>query len=240
MTIKVLVNGANGRMGSTTVSSISQETDLQLVGQTQRGDNLATAIQQTGADVVIDFTTPQAVFENTKTIISNKARPVIGTTGLSLKQIKELEQQCQQQQLGAIIAPNFSIAAILMMKYAQDAAKYLSNVEIIEIHHPHKKDMPSGTALKTAELIAENKSTENINNDTHPAHGFLHKGIHIHALRLPGYHSKQTVNFGNASESLIIEHESKDPKAFMPGVFLSCRKVMELQQLIYGLDNVIG
>ena len=217
--IKVIINGASGKMGKTAVSAITQEKDLQLVASTARNDDLFSVIQKTHADVVIDFTRPDCVFENTKIIIEAGARPVIGTTGFSDNAIEEITTLCKTKKRGAIIAPNFSIGAILMMRYAQNAAKYFSEVEIIEYHHPEKLDAPSGTAKKTAELIG--------------------KKMQIHSVRLPGIFSEQDVIFSTAGERLLIRHAATDRSAMMPGLFLCCRKVMELNHLIYGMEKLI-
>src|SRR3990167_1356875 len=145
--IKIIINGANGKMGRTTVAAIANEKDLQLVATTSNGDDLISIIKKNKADAVIDWTTPASVFDNTKKIIEAGARPVIGTTGLTSEQIKILSEQCVQKKIGGIIAPNFSLGAILMMKYAQDAAKYFNDVEIIEYHHPKKKYSDSFCAI---------------------------------------------------------------------------------------------
>lgn len=244
MTINILINGAFGKMGRTTITSIANEKDLQLVAQTTRGDDLAKAIKQHHADVVVDFTTPNTVFENTKIIIGSGARAVIGTSGLTTEQIKTLSQLCDTKKIGCIIAPNFSIGAILLMKYAQDAANYFPDVEIIESHHPKKLDAPSGTAKKTAELIAKNKLhpntsasiDETLNNNA--SRGLSHCGIPIHAIRTSGIFADIQIIFGNHSETLTLNHHASDRNAMMPGVFLCCRKVMGINQLLYGMENL--
>ncbi len=229
MAIKVLVSGANGKMGSTSVGAISQSSDFELVAKTSREDNLAETIRESGAEVVVDFTTPEAVFENAKIIIANHAHPVIGTTGLTEQQISELTKQCQQQSLGGIIAPNFSLSAVLMMRYAEDAAKYFNDVEIIEMHHPQKKDAPSGTAIKTAAMIKK----------AYAARGKPHHNVPIHSVRLPGMVAHQAVIFGGTDETLTIRNDSIHRNCFMPGLLLACRKVTQLNHLIYGLDNLL-
>jgi len=222
--IKIIVNGANGKMGRTTITAIANEKDLQLVAALNRGDDLIAAIKKNKADIVIDWTTPDAVFDNTRKIIDAGARPVIGTTGLTSEQIKIVSEQCAAKKIGGIIAPNFSVGAVLMMKYAQDAAKYFNDVEIIEYHHTHKKDAPSGTAKKTVELISK----------THHQ-----KNIPIHSVRLPGIFANQEVIFGGNNETLTLQHNAIDRNAMMPGLFLCCRKVMELNQLIYGMEGFL-
>lgn len=243
--INVIVNGAQGRMGSTTVAAIVAEKDLQLVASLGRNDDLAASIKKNHADIVIDWTLPASVFDNAQKIIHAGARPIIGTTGLSTEQIKVLTQQCEAKKIGGIIAPNFSIGAILMMRYAQDAAKYFPDVEIIEYHHPKKLDAPSGTAKKTAELIAQVKKEKNtsaaidiaLSNKT--ARGEDNHGIPIHAVRLNGIFASQQVIFGGQGETFMIQDQVIDRHAMMPGLFLCCRKVMSLDHLVFGMDQFI-
>ncbi len=226
MAIRVLINGSDGRMGQQVVKSIINEHDLELVGSLGRGNNLAEEIKKTKAEVVIDFTRPDVVFKNTQTILEAGARPVIGTTGLLQSQIKQLEQECSKLQRGGIIAPNFSLGAVLMMKYAQEIAKYFPQVEIIEMHHDGKLDSPSGTAILSAELIAA-------------ARGGMAKKVPIHSVRLKGLVAHQQIIFGGVGETLTIKHDSIDRECFMPGVMLACRKVMELDYLVYGLEHLM-
>ncbi len=244
MTIKVLINGAFGRMGQITVKAIDAHQGLKLVGQTGKEYDLKTSIKDSGADVVIDFTNPDSVFANTNAIIEAGARPVIGTTGLKPDQIRTLQEKCASVKLGGIIAPNFSLGAVLMMKHAKEIAKYMPHVEIIELHHDGKVDSPSGTALRTAELISEANSLVNkpakTSKETVPgARGANYRGIPIHAVRLPGFLAHQEVIFGDTGESLTIRHDSIDRQCFMPGICLACEKVMELDHLVYGLENIL-
>jgi 4-hydroxy-tetrahydrodipicolinate reductase len=238
--IKVIVNGAQGKMGETVVTSIKEQSDLQLVAAADHQDDIAEMIQKHQANVVIDFTAPNTIFEQAQTIIANNARPVIGTTGLTLEQIDTLKKQCQEKSLGGIIAPNFSLTAVLMMRYARDAAQYFPQAEIIEMHHPQKLDAPSGTAKKTAELMNEARQTVT-ESQPHQAvsRGENYHGITIHSVRLPGLIAHQKVLFGGEGETLEIKQDSLSRQCFMPGVFLACRKVMELNELIYGLDNIL-
>lgn len=242
MTIRVLVNGAFGKMGQEVVKAIQQETNFQLVGQTGSKDNLAASINSSSADIVIDFTSPHVVFENTLTILSTNARPVIGTTGLASQQITELTQRASELKRGGIIAPNFSIGALLMMQFAQRAAKFYKDVEIIEAHHPGKLDAPSGTAIKTAEMIAANRppnATLSFRETIPGSRGASYQGIPIHAIRLPGIVARQEVIFGGKGETLSICDNTSHREAFMPGVILGCKKVMELDHLVYGLEKVL-
>jgi len=244
MSIRVLVNGSQGRMGQEAVQAITDAQDLTLVGQTTQGDDLVSAIQSTRAQVVVDFTSADTVFANSKTIIEANTHPVIGTSGLLPAQVEELQRWCADKQLGGLIAPNFSIGAVLMMKYAQDAARYLGQVEIIELHHAGKQDSPSGTSMKTAEMIAETRCQQEIpatpQHETIPgARGAIHQGVPIHAVRLPGLVAHQTVVFGGDSETLTLRHDSLHRRSFMPGVCLACRQVVGLKELVYGLEHIL-
>ena len=198
--IKVIVNGANGRMGLATVAAIEADPDLELVGKATRGDDLRSLIQSSGAQVVVDFTTAEVVHETALAIIESGVCPVIGTSGLQEGQVRELQGLAREKRIGGVVAPNFALGAVLMMKYAQDAAQYLPDVEIIELHHNGKIDSPSGTAVRTAELIAANKGPSSSRADSKEtlkgARGAEFDGIHIHAVRLPGLIAHQRVIFG--------------------------------------------
>lgn len=244
MPIKVLVNGAFGRMGQMTTKAISSHPGLELVGQTGREYDLKKSIKDSGAQVVVDFTDTDSVFTNTVAIIEAGARPVIGTSGLMAEQITQLQKLCADAKRGGIVAPNFSLGAVLMMKYAKEIAKYMSHVEIIEMHHNGKLDSPSGTAMRTAELIAENCKTINENTiETREtvagARGANYHGIPIHAIRLPGLLAHQQIIFGDTGETLTLRHDSIDRLCFMPGVCVACEKVMTLDRLIYGLEEIL-
>ena len=153
--IRVLVNGAKGLMGQEVVKAVTAAADLELVDQTDLGDDLTARIKASQAQAVVDFTTAAVAFENTRKILEAGVHPVVGTSGLLAEQVAELQQLAEDKGIGGLIAPNFAIGAVLLMKYAQDAAKYLPDVEVIELHHNRKADAPSGTAVKTAQLIAE-------------------------------------------------------------------------------------
>ncbi len=239
MGIAVIVNGAAGKMGRIAVSAINSASEFTLVAETDHLDNLSQIIERHQAAIVIDFTTPHAVFQNAQTIINAGARPVIGTTGLTLEQIEILKEMCASNHLGGIIAPNFSLGALLMMRFAQEAAKYFPNVEIIEMHHPQKLDSPSGTAVKTAQMISASRDAALADPIKEaPARGENHSGIQIHSVRLPGFYSHQTVVFGGMGEGLSICHQGIDRQCCIPGIIQACRKVMHLDHLVYGLENL--
>ncbi len=243
MTAIVIVNGALGKMGVLACEAIERHPQFILAAALGKHDNLDNVINQTHANIVIDLTRADSVYTNAATIIKHGIHPVIGTTGLSDEQIKDLQHQCDIQQLGGIIVPNFSISAVLMMHCAALCARFQSEVEIIEIHHQNKQDSPSGTAIKTADLIAaarmqpknhlENKAS------IPGARGATYKDINIHSLRLPGVVAKQEVIFGNTGETLSIAHECTDRSAYMPGLILACERVQHLKTLQYGLEKII-
>lgn len=247
--VKVLVNGYQGRMGREAVKAIEAADGLALVGQTGLGDDLVEQIQHSGAEVVVDLTVATAVFENVSHIIEAGAHAVVGTSGLLPEQLKVLEQRCLEKKVGCIVAPNFSLGAVLMMKAAKEMAKRFEYAEIIEMHHHQKQDAPSGTAVKTAEMIAEHLGSEVGQSDIPAAaeskellpgsRGAVHQGVPIHAVRLPGMVAHQTVLFGGYHESLQIRHDSLDRRCFMPGVLLACREVMGVEGLVYGLENLL-
>ncbi|MDD5594281.1 MAG: 4-hydroxy-tetrahydrodipicolinate reductase, partial [Candidatus Margulisbacteria bacterium] len=195
--IKVIVNGAKGKMGQETVKAIQKESDLTLVGQTDIGDDLAQTIRDSGAEVVVDFTNPQSVMGNIRIILENGAHGVIGTTGTTEKEMRDVKALTDKHKVNCLIAPNFAIGAVLMMQFAQEAIKYMPNAEIIEFHHETKVDKPSGTALRTAHLLG--------------------KEVPIHSVRLPGLVAHQEVIFGGLGQTLTIRHDSISRESFMPG-----------------------
>lgn len=244
MTTRILINGAHGKMGQATVNAFKNLPEFLIVGETGRTHSLAEEIKKTQPDIVIELTHAAVVFQNTQTIISAGVHPVIGASGLVKEQIDLLQKQCAEQQLGGIIAPNFSIAAILMMKCAKEIVKYFPAVEIIETHHAGKLDSPSGTAIKTAEMLAEARlqkpnALQNTRDIIPGARGAIHQDIPIHSLRLPGVVAQQEVIFGGLGETLTIRHETIDRQCFMPGVILSCQKVRQLTRLVYGLEHLL-
>ena len=237
--VNVIVNGARGRMGSEAVKAISNDSQLALVGECDFGEDLSQLIKSTNADL----TAASAGFLNTQIILNAGARPVIGTSGFQLDQVKALQNLANEKQLGGLIAPNFSIGAVLMMKFAEQAAKYLPDAEVIEAHSTQKEESPSGTALRTAELIsaARLKSTAICSNkELLPgARGAELHNVKLHSIRLPGVVAQQTVFFGGLSETLKIEHNSQHRESFMPGICLACREVVKKSELFYGLEHLM-
>ncbi|MBR0261394.1 MAG: 4-hydroxy-tetrahydrodipicolinate reductase [Selenomonadaceae bacterium] len=252
--IKVLVNGALGRMGRTVCGAVKADSELELVGAVDAFEgeidgmkvetNLDAALKKFLPDVMVDFTRPDVVFQNVMIALENKVSPVVGTTGLSDDAKEKIRELAEKNQTPAFIAPNFALGAVLMMLTAQKIAKYMPDVEIIELHHDKKLDAPSGTAELTAKMISEVRPPH---KQGHPdeeerlAHvrGADFDGIRIHSIRLPGYVAHQEVIFGGLGQTLTIRHDSTGRDSFMPGVVLACKKVRNLRGLTVGLDKIL-
>jgi 4-hydroxy-tetrahydrodipicolinate reductase len=242
--IAVIVNGAKGRMGREAVRAVEAQADLSLVAQTDLGDDLAVTVRETGARVVVDFTQPHVAVENTKKILQSGAHPVVGTTGFTREDIANLTQMASDLGRGGLIAPNFAIGAVLLMRFAAEAARYFPSVEVIELHHDQKLDAPSGTAIKTVELIRAAQPTK---CEPHPeetetlpgARGARYLGVPIHSVRLPGYVAHEEVLLGGPGQVLTLRHDSLSRESFMPGVILAIRKVVHLKELVYGLETLL-
>ncbi len=259
MTKKVLIAGFTGSMGQKAVNLVNSLPYFEISAgfspvaeQNQAKYHLPKDAQiftklediPTGvADIWVDFTTPQAVYPNTKYALEHGISPVIGTSGLSDKQEQELKQIAQEKHVGGLIAPNFGMSAVLLMKFAQEAAKYFPDVEIIEMHHADKKDAPSGTALATAKLIAKNRPAHQTSPDEietlKNVRGGDYQGIKIHSVRLPGYIAHEQVLFGGKGEALTIRQDSFDRESFMSGVKVALGKVSDLDHLVIGLENIL-
>lgn len=239
---RVIINGALGKMGTLACEILEKQDDFEIVGRLTKQDDLASAIKDTKAHIVIELTRADCVYQNSLIIINQGARPVIGASGLIESQVAELSALCQSETRGGVIAPNFSIGAILMMMFSAKAAEYFSEIEIIEAHHQQKLDAPSGTALKTAEMIAKakkkSKNSLELKEIIHGVRGGIHHGINIHSIRLPGVLAHQQVIFGSAGETFTLSHNTIDRTCFMPGILLACQKVMALDHLVYGLEHL--
>ncbi|OUS77668.1 4-hydroxy-tetrahydrodipicolinate reductase [Paenibacillus sp. MY03] len=262
--IKVAVIGAAGRMGREVVKMVLEDETLQLVAAVSPSSGpvdaatfagkpncgvivsatLDEALSSAKADVLVDFTVPQAAYGNTKTAIEYGVRPIIGTTGFTPEQIVELDELCKSKGIGGLIAPNFSIGAILMMKFAAQASKYMPHVEIIEYHGDQKLDAPSGTSIKTAELISQVREELRQGNPKEEetiegSRGGYYNGFRIHSVRLPGVFAQQEVIFGGYGQTLKIRHDSYDRAGYMPGVNVAVKKVMTYAGLIYGFEHIM-
>jgi 4-hydroxy-tetrahydrodipicolinate reductase len=241
--IKVGVLGARGRMGSEVVKAVTEAPDLELVAALDLGDSL-DALLTNGAQVVVDFTTPDSVMANLEFLIANNIHAVIGTTGFDDARIAKLKSLLASSTSGVLIAPNFAIGAVLMMEFATKAAKYFESAEIIELHHPNKVDAPSGTAARTAELMSKSRKEAGLapmpdatSTSLDGARGATVGDIPVHSVRLRGLVAHQEVLLGGIGETLSIRHDSIDRVGFMPGVLLGVRQVVTHSGLTFGLEN---
>lgn len=260
----MVVVGACGRMGLEVVRAVASQEDMELVGAVDvvnvgedihclaglepRGvvvvSDLSECLRTSGATHAVDFTTPAVVKKNVVTTLNAGVRPVVGTTGLSQTDIAELQELSESLGIGGVIAPNFAVGAALMMKFAAEASKYFRSVEIIELHHDKKLDAPSGTAIRTAEMIlgAGRKPLTTGVRETESlagARGGVIEGIRIHSVRLPGLIAHQEVILGDEGQILTIRHDSMSRVSFMPGVLLAIRRVTGLTKLVYGMENLL-
>ncbi len=247
MTIRVGVCGAAGRMGAQVCVAVELAGDLELVARIDEDDDKA-ALVAAGAEVVVDFTNPSAVMDNVRYCIANDINVVIGTSGFTSDKIAELELLLSDRpSVGVLIAPNFGIAAVLMMRFAAQAASYFESAEIIELHHPNKVDAPSGTARRTAELIADARRAAGSNpmpdattDEVAGARGANIDGVHVHSARVLGMIAHQEVIFGGPGEVLTIRHDSMNRESFMPGVLLGVRQISANPGLTVGLEHFMN
>lgn len=259
----VIVNGACGRMGQAVLKAVQEADGLELVGAVDiKGGadtgslvglpangilvetDLEALLARKKPEVMVDFTRPDVVFGNVMTALAYKTSPVVGTTGLSDEQKAEIAKAAEENDTPAFIAPNFAIGAVLLMVMSRQAAKYMPDVEIIELHHDKKLDAPSGTAIQTAAMIAEVRKAHKQGNPDEfekleGARGADYEGMHIHSVRLPGYVAHQEVIFGGLGQTLTIRHDSMNRESFMPGVVLAAKKVRSLKGLTVGLDKLL-
>ena len=274
-TTPVLVSGALGRMGSEVVNSVLNSSDCELVAaidtnKKNNGENISQLLNLKKSDVLVsndlegslcsisqdyrnekikpvlvDFTHPDSVFENTRSAIAYGISPVVGTTGLTPSQINDLAIFAQKANIGCAIIPNFSVGMVLLQQAASVAAKFYDNIELIEMHHNQKADSPSGTCIKTAEMIEEypKKYNQNLVKETESLKGVRggvrDSGLNIHSIRLPGLLAHQVVIMGSPGETYTIKHDTIDRKAYMPGVLQAIRKIGKFDSLIYGLEKLI-
>ncbi len=250
--IRVLIRGHRGRMGSLVQNAVEGENDLLFVGGAARNDDLSALIKDSRCDVLVDFTAPESVFSGVRIALDHRVSPVIGTSGISPSAIREIESACATRRIGALLAPNFSLGAVILMSLCRIASKRLGKAEIIEMHHDKKVDAPSQTASRTAELIAEqlggagakrdksNDPEENPEEErVQGVRGGRVAGIPVHSVRLPGLLAHQEVIFGAEGQTLTLRHDTYDRTAFMPGVLLAIRSVQGLDGLVVGLESLL-
>lgn len=237
----VAVLGAKGRMGSEVIRAVTAAADLEVGPAYDVGDMLDLA----GVDVAVDFTHPSAVMDNLRACIDAGVHAVVGTTGFDAARLDTLRTWLEGSSVGVLVAPNFGIAAVLMMRFAAQAAPYFDSVEIVELHHPGKADAPSGTARRTAELVGQARAgmpampdatTESLDG----ARGALVDGVRVHAVRMAGMVAHQEVILGGEGETLTLRHDSYDRASFMPGVLLGVRQIGTRPGLTVGLDALLS
>jgi 4-hydroxy-tetrahydrodipicolinate reductase len=242
--INVAVLGARGRMGSEVVKAVEATEGLALVAAFDLGDSL-DQLKDSAVNVVVDFTTPDSVMSNLEFLINNGINVVVGTTGFDDAKLATVKGWlAQNPSVGVLVAPNFAIGAVLMMEFAEKAARYFESAEIIELHHPAKVDAPSGTAARTAELMSAARKDAGLGampdattTALDGARGALVGGIPVHSVRARGLVAHQEVLFGGLGETLTIRHDSIDRAGFMPGVILGVRKIVNTPGLTHGLDK---
>lgn len=261
--IKVAVCGACGRMGQEVCRTVWAHPEMALVagidvknegadiGEIASGEkwgvkcytSIQKAIEETNPEVIVDFTHPRSVMENVRTYLKNKVHAVVGTTGITEKNLKEIEELCRENEVNAVVAPNFALGAVLMMKMAEIAAKFFPHVEIIELHHEKKVDAPSGTSLKTAEMLSSiiGEEVREPKEESLPGvRGGKAGKVRVHSVRLPGLVAHQEVIFGGQGQTLTIRHDSMDRTSFMPGVVRAILEVRKRPGLTYGLEKILG
>ncbi|MER0074003.1 4-hydroxy-tetrahydrodipicolinate reductase [Corynebacterium sp. KPL3739] len=247
MAIKVGVLGAQGRVGKAIVEGVHAEDDLELVAEISRGDDLQHLVDN-HAEVIVDFTQPDSVMGNLEFCIANGIHCVVGTTGFDKERLDQVEQWTRQEGAGnVLIAPNFAISAVMTMVLAKQAAKFFETAEVVEFHHPTKLDAPSGTAIHTAEAIAQARRDAELGEmpdatekSLEGARGANVDGIPVHAVRTRGMVAHEEVIFGAQGQSLTFRQDSYDRSSFTPGVLVGVREIAQHPGLVVGLDKYLG
>ena len=245
--IKVGVLGATGKVGSAVVAGVEKADDLQLAAKVSAGDSLQVLVDE-GVDVIVDFTTPNAVMDNLEFCINNGIHCVVGTTGFDDERYQKVRDWCAANEgVGVLIAPNFAISAVLTMAFARQAAPFFESAEVVELHHPYKLDAPSGTAVKTAQGIADARKEAGLTempDATEQAldgsRGASVDGVPVHAVRMQGMVAHEEVIFGTTEQSLTIRQDSYGRESFVPGVLTGVREVANRPGLTIGLDAYLG
>ncbi|MFF3640822.1 4-hydroxy-tetrahydrodipicolinate reductase [Streptomyces sp. NPDC002564] len=244
--LRVAVIGAKGRIGSEAVKAVEAADDMELVAALGRGDSLETLVEA-GAQVAVELTHPDSVMDNLDHCVRHGIHAVVGTTGWTDERLARLRGALAESPgTGVLIAPNFSIGAVLTMKFAQIAAPYFESVEVVELHHPNKADAPSGTATRTAQLIAEARreagtapQPDATTTALDGARGADVDGVPVHSVRLRGLLAHQEVLLGGEGETLTVRHDSLHHSSFMPGILLGARRVVSTPGLTFGLENFL-
>lgn len=261
---KVVLTGVSGKMGKAILDGIINEPDIDVVGAVDIKmlgkdigfltgeepkniyiqEDLEQVFKESKPQIMIDFTNPQAVMKNIRTALTNRVAAVVGTTGLTNHDIEELHILTEKYRTPVFLAPNFALGAVLMMKFAKEASKYFPHVEVIEKHHDQKMDAPSGTAIKTLEMIAEERNfiEQGASHEFEKiagSRGGNFQGMRVHSVRLPGLVAHQEVIFGGEGQTLTIKHDSLSRESFVPGVLLAIRNIMGMRGVVYGLEKLL-
>jgi 4-hydroxy-tetrahydrodipicolinate reductase len=240
---RVLVIGARGRIGSLVAKGVSAAEDLELAGAVDLGDDLDAALATVRAEVAVDFTTPRCVFDNISSVLRHRVHAVVGTTGMDEDQLARLDALAREHDVACLVAPNFALGAVLMMRFAEEAARFYPWVEVVERHHEKKLDAPSGTASETARRIARSRKErpgEVTERESAPgARGGRVEEVAVHSMRLPGSIAHQEVWFGGPGETLVIRHDTVDREVFVPGVLLAVRRIHGFRGLVRGLEPLL-
>ncbi len=244
--IRVALAGHRGKVGSILVPALQNESDIEYVGGIGHGDDLAAFLHEKRPRVLVDFTRPAEALHIALASVAAGASPVVGTSGLSADAVDKLETACKEKGLGGIIAPNFAVGAVLMMHLAEIAAPHFEAAEVIELHHAGKLDAPSGTALSTARRLAAKRggspfSHRKAEKETLAGtRGGEEGNVAVHSVRLPGFVADQEVIFGLPGQTLTIAHRTTSREAYLPGVLLAIRRVVESTRFYRGLDQLLG
>jgi 4-hydroxy-tetrahydrodipicolinate reductase len=247
MAIQVGVLGAYGRMGAAASAAVEAAEDLDLVARLGSGDE-RSALTDAGTQVAVDLTRPDAVMDNVRFCVEHGIHVVVGTSGMSPERLAQVESWlADAPEVGVVVAPNFAVGAVLMMRFAAQAAPWFESVEVVELHHPDKADAPSGTARRTAELVSAARRAAGLGpvpdattSDPDGARGAEVDGVHVHAVRARGLVASQEVLLGGAGETLTLRHDSTDRSSFMPGVLLAVRQAASRPGLTVGLETLMG
>ncbi|RAV34122.1 4-hydroxy-tetrahydrodipicolinate reductase [Corynebacterium heidelbergense] len=245
--IRVAVLGANGRVGTAIVAAIEKSEDMELSAAVDRGEDLQVLVDS-NTDVAVDFTQPDAVMDNVAFCIDNSIHAVVGTTGWTQERYDAVRRQlADHPDVGVLVAPNFAISAVLTMKFAEIAAPFFESAEVIELHHPNKKDAPSGTAVHTAEGIAAARRKAGLGDQPDAteqrldgARGAQVESVPVHAVRMTGMVAHEQVIFGTQGQTLTIKQDSYDRESFVPGVVIGVQKIAQYPGLTIGLEGFLG
>jgi 4-hydroxy-tetrahydrodipicolinate reductase len=238
--IRVALAGWKGRMGQVIGPGLEREPGLVLVARIEAGDDLVAACRAAKAEVVVDFTTPSAAVGNARALLEAGCHGVVGTTGFAREDLADLDARARAAGRGLLVAPNFALGSILLQRFAVEAARWFPRAEVVEYHHDGKGDAPSGTALRTADLLAHAGAGGGPSAGLAGSRGHDRGGVRVHSVRLPGLVAHQEVLFGATGELLTLRHDALSRECYLPGVVLGVRRIRERTGLVHGLESLMG